>query len=32
MKKGLNKAINMRRVNVLGMRAVKIVGGIEVDV
>jgi hypothetical protein len=31
-KRGLDKAVNTRWVNVLGMRAVKIVGRIEVDV
>jgi hypothetical protein len=30
-KKGSDKAVNMRQVNVLGMWAVKIIGGIEVD-
>ena len=30
-KKGLDKAVNMRQVNVLDMRAVKIIGRIEVD-
>ena len=30
-KKGSDKAVNMRQVDVLGMQAVKIIGGIEVD-